>query len=105
MLSLLISMLVPAIWTCGEAKCEVRAETDIFGHLKHGENVVVLRADVAVTTERRHSDRVGVQHRQVVAVAAVNDPDTAVPGRKPPGENRNEGGGEDDLQGRAGLEK
>ena len=73
----------------------------IFAHLEHGEDVVVLRADVAVAAEGRHGDGVCVQHGQVVAVAAVNDPDTAVPGRKPPGENRNEGGGEDDLQGKA----
>ena len=108
MLSLLISILVPAIWTCGAAKCqrsEVGAGTDVLSHLEDGEDVVVLGADVAVTTERRHRHGVGVQHRQVVAVAAVNDPDTAVAGRKPPRENRNEGGGEDDLEGKAGLEK
>ena len=69
----------------------------IVAHLEDGENVVVLRTDVAVTTEGRHRHGVGVQHGQVVAVAAVNDPDAAVAGRKPPRENRNEGGGEDDL--------
>ena len=33
-----------------------------FPNLEDGENVVVLWADVAVTTERRHGDSVGVQH-------------------------------------------
>ena len=69
----------------------------MFAHLEDMEDVVVLRADVAVATKGRHSDGVCVQHGQVVAVAAVNDPDAAVAGRKPPRENRNEGGGEDDL--------
>ena len=77
----------------------------MFAHLEDMEDVVVLRADVAVATKGRHSDGVCVQHGQVVAVAAVNDPDAAVAGRKPPRENRNEGGGEDDLGDRAGLQK
>ena len=89
----------------GSKVSEVGAGTDVLSHLEDGEDVVVLGADVAVTTERRHRHGVGVQHRQVVAVAAVNDPDAAVAGRKPPRENRNEGGGEDDLEGRTGLEK
>ena len=105
MLSLLISMLVPAIWTCrGKQSVSLRLRL-IFPHLEDGQHVVVLRADVAVATEWRHGDGVGVQHGQVITVAAVNDPDTAVAGRKPPGENRNEGGGEDDLGDRAGLQK
>ena len=92
-------MLVPAIWTCEEGKCEAEPERDISAHLEDGEDIVVLRADVAVAAEGGHGDGVCVKHGQVVAVAAVNDPDTAVPGRKPPGENGNEGGGEDDLRG------
>ena len=42
-----------------------------FPNLEDGENVVVLWADVAVTTERGHGDSVGVQHWQVVAVPTV----------------------------------
>ena len=59
--------------------------------LEHCQNVVVLRTDVAVTAERRHSDRVSVQYGQIIAVSAVDDSYPPVPGRKPPGENRNEG--------------
>ena len=76
----------------------------MFAHLEDMEDVVVLRADVAVAAEGRHGDGVCVQHGQVVAVATVNDPNTSITWREPAGENRNKSGGEDDLQDRAGLE-
>ena len=69
-----------------------------FSNLEDGENVVVLWADVAVTTERGHGDSVGVQHWQVVAVPPVYHSNAPVPGRKPPRENRYEGRREDYLR-------
>ena len=68
-----------------------------FPYLQDSENVVILRTDVAVTAERRHSDSVGIQHRKVVTVAAIYNSDAPVPGRKPARENRNEGRSQDDL--------
>lgn len=75
------------------------------GHLdlQHGQDVVVLGADVAVPAEGRHGDGVLVQDGRVVRVAAVYDAHAAVAGRQPPGEDGDEGTGEDHLQRLKGL--
>ena len=57
----------------------------------------VVRTDVGPTRERRHSDGVLVQHWHVVAVAAVNDSDAAVPGWDQSGEHWDETGGQNGL--------
>jgi hypothetical protein len=51
---------------------------------------VITRTNVTFTTEGTDSDRVLVENRQVVTVAAVDVPHPVEAGRDPPRENRNE---------------
>ena len=57
--------------------------------LEDGEDVVILRTDVAAATEWRHGDGVGVNDGRVVAVAAINDTNSSISWRQPSGEDRN----------------
>ena len=57
----------------------------------------VVRADVGPARERRHGDGVLVQDWDVVAVAAVNHSEAAIPGWHQPSEHRDEAGGENCL--------
>jgi hypothetical protein len=51
---------------------------------------VITRTNVTFTTEGTDSDRVLVENRQVVTVAAVDVPHPVEAGWNPPRENRNE---------------
>ena len=56
-----------------------------------------MRTDVSPARERRHSDRVLVQHWHVVAVAAVNDSVAPVPRGHQACEHGDEAGGQNGL--------
>ena len=103
------SVAVPLVTVAGEDVLRGREENagdpdqiisiereDGVGNVDPG-SLREVRTDVSSTRERRHSDGVLVQHWHVVAVAAVNNSVSAVPGWHQPCEHRDEAGGQNCL--------
>ena len=81
----------------GDPHQVVRIEReDGVGYVDPG-SLRVVRTDVSSARERRHGDCLPVQDGHVVAVAAVNDSDTAVPGWDQSGEHWDETRGQNGL--------